>query len=159
MARSVLFICTGNIFRSMTAEFALRRELGTGSAIRVSSAGTAHRPELTVREDVADYLLSLGLNVSSHQRRTLSSDILAAHDVIIAMNSDHQQILQERIQRHVPVFFEAATGSPHDMPDVDDLFPPEDHLSAAAREHVKKTIDLIIAETPELARRLRTSAH
>lgn len=158
MSQSILFVCTGNIFRSMTAEFALRRQLGAGAGINVASAGTAYRPELTVRPDVAAYLLSLGLDVSSHRRRTLDTGILDTHDIVIAMNSDHQRHLQEQYQRRTPVFLDAATGVAQDMPDVDDLFAPEDHLSAPAIEHVRKTIDRIIEETPSLAWRLQTGA-
>lgn len=155
MSRSILFVCTGNIFRSMTAEYALRRQLGTAIDIKVASAGTAHRPTLTVRSDVAAYLKTLGLDVSSHQRRTLDAGILKAHDLVIAMNSDHQLFLQDQFQCQVPVFLEAATGTAQDMPDVDDLFAPEDHLSPPAIEHVRQTINRIIAETPAMTRRLQ----
>jgi len=151
MPRSVLFVCTGNIFRSMTAEYALRRQLGAAADISIASAGTAHRPTLTVRGDVAAYLQTLGLDVSGHQRRTLDAVILKSHDAVIAMNSDHQRFLQDRFQRPVPVFLEAATGVAQDMPDVDDLFAPEDHLSPPAIEHVRQTINRIIDLTPALA--------
>ena len=137
----------------MTAEYALRRHVGEGGFI-TASAGTAHRPELEVRADVAAYLQTHGLDVSAHRRRTLDSKIMADHDVVIAMNSDHQRIMADRFERHVPVFLEAATGTAQDMPDVDDLFAPEDHLSPPALQHVRDTIDRIIAETPALARRL-----
>lgn len=155
MVRSVLFVCTGNIFRSMTAEYAFRRH---AEGAVVASAGTADRPQLLVRADVAAYLKSLGLDVSAHRRRTLDADIISDHDVIIAMNSDHQQIMLDRFGRTVPVFLQAATGTARDMPDVDDLFAPEDHLSDAAIQHVRDTIDQIIALTPDLVRRLQARA-
>ena len=137
----------------MTAEFALRREVD-GIGITTASAGTADRPGLEVRADVAAYLASIGLDVSAHQRRTLDDRILADHDIVIAMNSDHQRFLQDRFSRRVPGFLEIATGIAQDMPDVDDLFAPADHLSPPAIQHVRDTIDRIIAETPALARRL-----
>jgi protein-tyrosine phosphatase len=42
----VLFVCTGNIFRSLTAEYVLRRELGPNSRIVVASAGTDDYPHV-----------------------------------------------------------------------------------------------------------------
>ncbi|TMH71623.1 MAG: low molecular weight phosphotyrosine protein phosphatase, partial [Betaproteobacteria bacterium] len=42
----VLFVCTGNIFRSLTAEYALRRELGAQSAVAVASAGIHDYPHV-----------------------------------------------------------------------------------------------------------------
>ncbi|HSF32988.1 MAG TPA: hypothetical protein VLK82_21270 [Candidatus Tectomicrobia bacterium] len=41
---SILFVCTGNIFRSLTAEYALKAVLDPRSPIRVSSAGTVAIP-------------------------------------------------------------------------------------------------------------------
>ena len=38
-SQSVLFVCTGNIFRSVTAEYALKARLGAGTSYVVSSAG------------------------------------------------------------------------------------------------------------------------
>lgn len=152
--RSVLFVCTGNIFRSMTAEYALRRALGASAAIQVSSAGTANRPDLSVRSDVAAYLLSLGLDVSLHQRRTIDTQIIDGSGLIIAMHKDHKRHLADQFGLEVPLFSEATRGEVRDMPDVDDLFAPKDFLSSDAVAHVKSTINLIIEDAPKLADRL-----
>ncbi len=66
--RRVLFVCTVNIFRSLTAEYALRHVLGARSDITVASAGTQDFPHV-VRPFVKDYLLARGLDVSRHCRR------------------------------------------------------------------------------------------
>lgn len=42
----MLFVCTGNIFRSLTAEHALRRALQARTGIHVSSAGTDDYPHV-----------------------------------------------------------------------------------------------------------------
>jgi len=73
--RRVLFICTGNIFRSLAAEYALRKCLGADTDILVASAGTEDFPHV-VHPFVRDYLLTKGLDVSLHCRRTLSPAIL-----------------------------------------------------------------------------------
>ena len=59
--RRVLFICTGYIFRSLTAEYALRKYLGTDTLIVVASAGTEDFPHM-VHPFVRGYLLIQGLD-------------------------------------------------------------------------------------------------
>ena len=46
--RQVLFVCTGNIFRSMTAEYALKRALDGRAGLLASSAGTAEMTEAII---------------------------------------------------------------------------------------------------------------
>ena len=43
--QSILFVCTGNIFRSVTAEYALKSRLGAGTSCVVSSAGIDAKPQ------------------------------------------------------------------------------------------------------------------
>jgi len=91
--RRVLFVCTGNIFRSLTAEYALRDVLGVRSDIMVASAGTEDVPHV-VRPYVKDYLLARGLDVSRHCRRTLTAQILQEPGPVIAMSTEHRSVLQ-----------------------------------------------------------------
>ena len=156
--RSILFVCTGNIFRSLTAERALRRALGGASNVSVASAGTAHEPELSVRSDVAAYLLRQGLDVSDHQRRTLTPEIATTAHLVIAMNSDHRRFLAEQHGIDAPLYTTAVGGASEDLPDVNDLFQPEEYLSEAAVQHVREIIDRIIDGAPSLAKRIRHGA-
>ena len=106
--RRVLFVCTGNIFRSLAAEYALRDVLGARSDIIVASAGTQDFPHV-VNPYVKDYLLTRGLDVSRHHRRTLTAQILQEPGPVIAMSTEHRSVLAERFnvgayyysQRHV----------------------------------------------------------
>lgn len=151
---NVLFVCTGNIFRSLTAERSLRSRLSEHSGYAISSAGTRDLPDLFVREDVRVYLRQNGLDVSDHRRRTLSDEILDLADLIIAMNTDHKTYLQTSFQKNSVLFNEASGDGANPMPDVDDLFAPEDYHSQAAQKHIFSTIDHIIERTPVLADRL-----
>ncbi len=148
----ILFVCTGNIFRSLAAEYALRRELGDSMA--VSSAGTDDYPHV-VRPNVRDYLLAKGLDVRTHRRRTVSREILAGTDMVIAMSTDHQRVLREKFGVEVPLFLEACGGASEPLPDIEEVVLDYRTNSAAVDAHVKKTIDLIIELTPRLAARLQ----
>jgi protein-tyrosine phosphatase len=149
----VLFVCTGNIFRSLTAEFALRRALGAGSDVEVSSAGTEDYPHV-VRPVVRDYLLSCGLDVSAHRRRTLTAELLERATLVVAMNHDHQRFIREYHAREVPLYTEACGQSAESLPDVDDVIPDYEKHPEAVAAHVCATIDKIIRLAPGLARTL-----
>ena len=152
--RRVLFVCTGNIFRSLTAEYALRRALGDRSDLLVASAGTEDFPHV-IRPVVRDYLLARGLDVTPHRRRTLTAGILDDDGPVIAMSTDHRAFLAARFGRaDVPLFTEACGVPGAPLPDVEEAVPDYQRNAAAAEAHVRMTIDRIIALTPQLAQRL-----
>jgi protein-tyrosine-phosphatase len=152
----VLFVCTGNIFRSLTAEYALRHALGAGSDIVVASAGTEDFPHV-VKAAVSDYLLARGLDVRSHCRRTLTAEMLLEPGLVVAMSTEHRTELAERFgRRHVPLFTEACGLRGEPLPDVDDVIPDHETNPVAVEAHVRMTIDRIIELTPRLAERLRS---
>ena len=150
----ILFVCTGNIFRSLTAEYALRRELGADSRIVVASAGTEDYPHV-VRPNVRDYLLSHGLDVRAHRRRTLTREMLGAGSFVVAMSTDHQRFMLERFGVQAPVFLEACGGACEALPDIEDVVADYRTNAAAVDAHVRKTIDTILEAMPRLARRLQ----
>ena len=155
----VLFVCTGNIFRSLTAEYAVRRELlkkknpGWHADFDIASAGTVDFPHV-VRPEVRDYLMSKGLDVSAHRRRTLTRAIAVEADIVIAMNTDHQAFIRQRFKLDAPLYTEACGETPDALPDVEDVIPDYTTNAAAVTAHLHMTIDRIIALAPGLAARL-----
>jgi protein-tyrosine phosphatase len=153
--KRVLFVCTGNIFRSLAAERALRHALRGRAGIHVSSAGTVDYPHV-VAPNVREYLLSKGFDVSRHQRRTLTRAILSESHLVIAMSVDHREYLRSRFGHAAPLFLEAC-GEPGDaLPDIEEVV--LDYLTnpVAVDAHVRATIDRIVSLTPKLAARLET---
>lgn len=150
----VLFVCTGNIFRSLTAEYALRHVLGERHGIRVASAGTEDFPHV-VSPYVRDYLLARGLDVSRHSRRTLTTQILEEPGPVIAMSTEHRLFLAERFNLpDVPLFTEACGIPSEPLPDIAEAVSDYQMNPGAVSAHVRMIIDRIIELTPQLANRL-----
>jgi protein-tyrosine-phosphatase len=152
--RRILFVCTGNIFRSLTAEYSLRHVLGARSDILVASAGTEDFPHV-VSPYVKEYLLARGLDVSRHCRRTLTAEILQEPGPVIAMSTEHRTILAEHFNRRdLPLFTEACGLPGEPLPDVDEAVRDHETNPVAVDGHVRMIIDRIIELTPQLANRL-----
>lgn len=151
--RRVLLVCTGNIFRSLTAEYALRAVLQENPEIHASSAGTDDYPHV-VRPEVRDYLLTKGLDVGAHRRRTLTRALLDESHLVLAMSTDHHAFIRERYGLSVPLFLEACGGGAEALPDIEEVI--SDYLTnaAAVTGHIRLTIDRIIGLAPRLAERL-----
>jgi len=149
--RRVLFVCTGNIFRSLTADYASRGCFP--KEIEVGSAGTEDYPHV-VRPEVRDYLLAKGLDVRKHARRTLTRQILEQSDLVIAMGVDHRAFIERNFGLRVPLFLEACGLAAEGLPDIEEVVLDYRTNPAAVTAHVRWTIDRIVELAPRLAGRL-----
>jgi protein-tyrosine phosphatase len=152
--QSVLFVCTGNIFRSVAAEYALKAGLGIGTSCVVSSAGIAVKPQ-SVHDWVQTRLRDKGADPTTHVQRQLTRDLVGAADLVIAMGRDHQIFVREQFGREVPLFNQICLG--HDQPimDVHEAIPDWETDPERARAYVWSVIDVIWATAPALLPRLR----
>jgi len=152
--QSVLFVCTGNIFRSVAAEYALKAGLGIGTSCVVSSAGIAVKPQ-SVHEWVHARLREKGADSTTHVQRQLTRELVEAADLVIAMGRDHQVFVREQFGRDVPLFNQVCLG--HDQPilDVHEAIPGWETDPERARAYVWSVIDVIWATAPALLSHLR----
>jgi protein-tyrosine phosphatase len=150
---SILFVCTGNIFRSLTAEYALKARLYPRSPLRVSSAGTVAIPQ-AMHPDVRAYLMQRGVDPSPHQQRRVSAELLRASDLVIAMSTDHQAFLVDTFRYRAPLFNEVCHGRSEPLLDIWEAIPTwETHL-AAARQYAFQVMEYIWASMPCLLQHL-----
>jgi protein-tyrosine phosphatase len=152
---SILFVCTGNIFRSMTAEYALKARLDPRSPIRVSSAGTMAIPQ-AVHPDVRAYIVQRGIDPSLHQQRKVSAELLRASDLVIAMSLDHQAFLVDTFQYRAPLFNEICHGRSEPLLDIWEAIPTWETDLDAARNYAFQVMEYIWASIPCLLQNLGT---
>lgn len=94
----ILFVCTGNICRSPTAEIVTRRlldeRLGTSAAtFTVGSAGTAAIPGARMAAGSRAALCAFGAEHAawSFQARQLDADMVVAADLVLTAERHHRQ--------------------------------------------------------------------
>ncbi|THJ12335.1 MAG: low molecular weight phosphatase family protein [Nitrospira sp. CG24C] len=152
--QSVLFVCTGNIFRSVTAEYALKARLGTDTSYVVSSAGIDAKAQ-SMHEWVLARLREKGADPTSHVQRQLTEELIEAADFIIAMGRNHQAYIREEYGQDVPLFNQICLG--HDKPilDLHEAIPDWETDPERARAYVCSVIDTIWTTAPALLSRLR----
>jgi protein-tyrosine phosphatase len=116
--KKVLFVCTGNICRSPTAEGVLRKMVAdTGLDIHVESAGThdyhvGNAPD----ERAQHHAKARGYDLSAQRARQVRKRDFEEFDLIVAMDRGHLYILQ----RHCPPQHQGKLRmlvGGHDVPD------------------------------------------
>jgi protein-tyrosine phosphatase len=152
--QSVLFVCTGNIFRSVAAEYALKARLDASTSCVVRSAGIDARAQ-SMHEWVLARLREKGADPTSHVQRQLTEELVEAADLVIAMGRNHQAFIREEYGHDVPLFNQICLG--HDKPilDLHEAIPDWETDPERARAYVCSVIDAIWATAPALLSRLR----
>jgi len=99
----ILFVCTGNICRSPTAErlAAAYAEQHGIKDVTASSAGTLAVIGHSIHPDAAIVLKKLGGDPSGFVARQLKPNIASAADLIITMTKEHRDIVLEAAPRQL----------------------------------------------------------
>lgn len=141
----VVFVCTGNIFRSLSAEFGMRAADVYGN-YTFASAGTDTVNGRKLRTDVLDANAAHGHDASIHHSRILTQDIADGADLIVAMDEGHQAFIREKFNRHAPLFLEISRGTAVSIPDLPDIVPDYKVREDEARAYVTEAINGIMGE-------------
>ena len=107
----ILFICTGNVFRSMIAEKCLKSYILKNDIkdIKVDSAGIGtklQKPEQATLERLNFH----GIKTLNHQYKQINQKLIDNSDLIISINTPHQKYLKENFKIDTPLFNEVAFG-------------------------------------------------
>lgn len=144
----IVFVCTGNIFRSLSAEFGMRAADADGD-FTFASAGTSTHLRRRLRSDVLDANAAHAVDATIHESRPLTQEIVDSADLLVAMDETHQKHIRDIFNRHAPLFLEISRGTLEGIPDLPDIIPDYKDRPAESRIYVKQAVDFIMAERPD----------
>lgn len=151
--KSILFICTGNIFRSMVAEYALKALLGARSVYVVGSAGIEALPN-QIHPVIRNRLLEKGVDPSHHAQRKLTRELLEAFQIPVAMGLDHREFIRQQFARDVLLFNQICYQREQSVLDVHEAIPDWQENLEAARHYAVSVVDYIWEAMPAFLARL-----
>lgn len=145
METRILFVCTGNVFRSMAAEHCLKKFLyhHHKPQILVASAGTDVNPEERIFPELLTYLSSLGVEVSSHRQRRLELTHVKESDLVVAMAEDHQQFIEENFSHPSYLFNEICYGKRSSVLDICDMIPDWRSHWEISMQYARETLQYV----------------
>ncbi len=93
----ILFVCTGNMYRSPLAAafFRARLEAGGHNDWLVESAGTWTQPGQPVPLETLSAAAKFGASLEGHLTQLVSADLLSRFDLVIVMERGHKEALDQ----------------------------------------------------------------
>lgn len=151
--KTILFVCTGNVFRSMVAEYALKAHLKWNAAYGVESAGirAVTQPMLPL---LRERLRAKGIDPRGHRPRQLTEKMLKKADLAIAMSIDHQEFIKQEFGQEVPLFSQAVFDTIEPVLDVHEVIPNWETRLPESRDYILSVVDRIWTAMPILLTRL-----
>jgi protein-tyrosine phosphatase len=147
----VVFVCSGNRFRSPLAEASLRRA-ASGLPLAVSSCGTLRLRSGPALSEAVEEAARLGLDLDAHESRCIDERAVADADLVLGFERRH---LARALELGVPreraflllelvLLLERLGGSPRGAP-------AERAAAAVAAAHRVRTEDARFTTPPDLA--------
>ncbi|MDP2665211.1 MAG: HIT domain-containing protein [bacterium] len=150
--KSILFVCSGNVFRSVAAEQCFKKYL-VDNAITdwdVGSAGIIADPA-SIDPKVLETLREFGIDDVKHEQRRLTREILEDYDVVFGMAENHIEFMKSEFgYTHALLFNDLAAGEQTSIWDIEDDVADYATNRGAVEEKIKRTVKEIHHKTPEL---------
>jgi protein-tyrosine-phosphatase len=145
-ARTIHFVCQGNIIRSPFAEAALRERIRDRTEVEVSSSGLWFGGGGTADPRARESARQFGVDLASHVTRRLGRAELLATDVVFAMEADHLVEIERRFPECAAKAYLLGCLAPDGPLEIDDpLNAPIDVLEDRLRR-----IDAAVSRVAEL---------
>lgn len=119
---NILFVCSGNVFRSMSAEKLAKKCCKDNNLnLTIDSAGTSEHknyPNKTTMDELKKYVGEF-----THKSKHISQQLCDTASIIICMSPVHQRYIREHYNKASVLYNELATGKKVLVQDLDDAYP------------------------------------
>jgi protein-tyrosine phosphatase len=143
-AKAVLIVCEGNIIRSPFTARLVRRELGDQARISVSSAGLGATPGTPPPPTAFRVAARLHVDLGHHTAAALTSEAVAASDVIFVMDLVQLRVMRTRFPEARAKAFLLTSLAPEAALEVRDPFGGDEAAFQACYEHISKSVRPIV---------------
>ena len=156
---NVLFICKGNVFRSMAAEKCMLYYIKQHniSNINVRSAGIGVKPQKPLKAVIQR--LSFYVGHFEHTPKQIDKQLVRWADIIIAMGLNHKEYINQKFNTKTYLFNEVAYNLYKPVLDFEERLPdislPVTDKEEKVRQYAYYTIDYICKAIPEIIRNLK----
>ncbi len=158
----ILFVCTGNTFRSFSAAYCFKNFLKRHniSGIEVSSAGIEAK-EAVPDQRIIQELKRLNVSTGGYKQKKLTRDLFRKYDLVIAMAKEHQKFIKKNYGSDVPLFLELALGKLESIRDIDaaaidSKVAPEENRRVIER-YIVKVVRLVNSLAPNIYKQIQNN--
>lgn len=141
MKKTVLFVCTENLFRSASAEILFKKLLldKKDNSFSVISAGTKATDNWGMYPQTRSRIEFYGGNLESYYQKKLTKEMVLNANYIICMTSNHKTFVKNNFGVDAYLFNELAYGKSTDLEDDDEACGKYSSLT----QFVNHTVDTI----------------
>ncbi|MFA5930819.1 MAG: hypothetical protein WC821_00740 [archaeon] len=152
---SVLFVCSGNFFRSQIAEYYLKKYVREHKLdwLEVASAGTIAR-KLKDKFGAHKELRKDKVYLSQYRQKRLTKERLAKADFVVAMAQNHYDFILKKYKQTPFLFNELAIGKKTSVADLKEVMPDFHKHKEKALEYIDEVALYIEKKTPLLVKEL-----
>jgi protein-tyrosine-phosphatase len=149
----IVFVCTGNIFRSVSAEFSLKEYLKKNKirGITVKSGGIIAKPQVTPKS-ILDPFEILEFDHSKHKQKKVTKDYLKNFDLIVSMASNHKKFIKEKFNIKSVLFNKICYNKNSSIKDITETKLSIRSNPKKSSEYISKTINHIHDSIPRFFR-------
>lgn len=131
---NILFVCTGNMYRSQFAAAFFQSHLQAGDLLnwRVESAGTWTRPGRPIPPDAIQAAAKFKVDLAGRRSQLVDRTLLSGFDLILVMEKGHKEALCHEFPEfcgRIHLLSEVVEKIGYDIPDP--VFPGQDVESSA----------------------------